>query len=74
LLNGYPILWILLWIPGMANRAQELRTGKSPTWLQAAQATTQLVGLANVLTYAWTEKFVQRLRKRFGRNKGFERT
>jgi hypothetical protein len=74
LLNGYPILWILLWIPGMANRASELKTGKSPTWLQAAQATTQLVGLANVLTYAWTEKFVQRLRKRFGRRSGFERT
>jgi hypothetical protein len=74
LLNGYPILWILLWIPGMANRASELKTGKSPVWLQALQATTQLVGLANVLTYAFTEKFVQRLRKRFGRRSGFERT
>jgi hypothetical protein len=74
LLNGYPILWILLWIPGMANRASELAHGKSPIWLQALQATTQLVGLANVLTYALTEKFVERLRKRFGRTSGFART
>jgi hypothetical protein len=73
LLNGYPILWILLWIPGMANRACEL-AGRSPTWLQALQATTQLVGLANVLTYAVTEKFVERLRKRFGGRNGFLRT
>lgn len=73
LLNGYPILWILLWIPGMANRACEL-TGRSPTWLQSLQATTQLVGLANVLTYAFTEKFVERLRRRFGRTSGFLRT
>jgi len=75
LLNGYPILYLLLWIPGMANRAAELANGKSPTWLQALQATTQLIGLANVLTYALTEKFVGRLRKRFGRRReGFERT
>jgi hypothetical protein len=75
LLNGYPILYLLLWIPGMANRASELAHGKSPTWLQALQATTQLIGLANVLTYALTEKFVGRLRKRFGRRReGFERT
>jgi hypothetical protein len=73
LLNGYPILWILLWIPGMANRAYEL-AGRSPTWLQVLQATTQLVGLANVLTYAVTEKFVERLGKRFGRTEGFNRT
>jgi hypothetical protein len=72
LLNGYPILWILLWMPGMANRASEL-AGRSPTWLQALQATTQLVGLANVLTYAVTEKFVERLRRRFGRRSGFSR-
>ena len=74
LLNGYPILYLLLWIPGMANRAAELAHGKSPTWLQALQATTQLVGLANVLTYALTEKFVERLRKRFARRSGFART
>jgi hypothetical protein len=32
LLNGYPILYLLLWIPGMANRAAELAHGKSPTY------------------------------------------
>ena len=57
----------------MENRACEL-AGRSPTWLQALQATTQLVGLANVLTYAVTEKFVERLRKRFGGKSGFLRT
>lgn len=63
LLNGYPILYILLWIPGMANRIAEA-FGPSPTWLRVAQASTQLVGLANAMTYAYNEQLRGRIRGR----------
>ena len=62
LLNGYPVLWIALWIPGMATRLTEAVAGRSPVWLQVAQASTQYIGLANALTYSWNEKMTQRLR------------
>lgn len=62
LLNGYPILYIILWIPGMLNRALESTVG-SPDWLEALQSTTQFVGLANALTYGYNEQ----LRKRWKR-------
>lgn len=56
LLNGYPIAYIILWIPGIANRLTETIAGESPQWLTGLQATTQLVGFANAVTYAWTEQ------------------
>ncbi len=62
LLNGYPILYIILWIPGMLNRALESTVG-SPGWLKALQCTTQFVGLANALTYGYNEQLRQRWRR-----------
>jgi hypothetical protein len=61
LLNGYPILYVILWIPGIANRITEA-FGHSPVWLRALQASTQLVGLANALTYAYNEQLLLRIR------------
>ncbi|KAL6915356.1 hypothetical protein FSST1_006851 [Fusarium sambucinum] len=55
LLNGYPIAYIILWIPGMANRLAE-SVGTSPKWLTGLQACTQFVGLVNALTYSFTEQ------------------
>lgn len=46
LLNAYPIAYVLLWIPGIANRFFEL-TGNKSRGLAIAQASTQFVGLAN---------------------------
>ncbi|EME45134.1 hypothetical protein DOTSEDRAFT_127749 [Dothistroma septosporum NZE10] len=63
LLNGYPTLYILLWMPGIANRIAEA-FGTSPTWLRVAQASTQLVGLANAMTYAYNEQLRGRMRGR----------
>ncbi|EME83467.1 uncharacterized protein MYCFIDRAFT_164643 [Pseudocercospora fijiensis CIRAD86] len=63
LLNGYPICYIILWIPGITNRIYEA-FGPSPIWLRALQASTQLVGFANALTYAYNEQFNQRIRGR----------
>ncbi|KAF7510309.1 hypothetical protein GJ744_006805 [Endocarpon pusillum] len=62
LLNGYPILYIVLWIPGMLNRLLESTAG-SPDWLKALQSTTQFIGLANALTYGYNEQLRQRWRR-----------
>ncbi|KAK4505843.1 hypothetical protein PRZ48_003808 [Zasmidium cellare] len=64
LLNGYPVLYVILWIPGIANRIVET-VGESPTWLKALQASTQLVGFANALTYAWNEQLSKRVKSRW---------
>ncbi|KJZ68280.1 hypothetical protein HIM_12329 [Hirsutella minnesotensis 3608] len=72
LMNGYPIAYILLWIPGMANRIAE-SVGGSPRWLQALQSTTQLVGFVNAFTYGFSER-LQRTHRRWNRQRGFART
>lgn len=55
LMNGYPIAYIILWIPGIANRLAE-SVGQSPRWLNALQACTQYIGLINALTYGMSEQ------------------
>ncbi|KAJ8507827.1 hypothetical protein ONZ45_g9844 [Pleurotus djamor] len=49
LLNAYPLFYIILWIPGLANRVVEA-SGHSSKVTQIMQASTQFVGLANALT------------------------
>ena len=66
LLNAYPLAYIILWLPGIANRLIEA-TGRECTATQFLQATTQLVGLANALTYGWNEKVAKQLRERFSK-------
>ncbi len=66
LLNAYPLAYIILWLPGIANRLIEA-TGHSSTVMQYLQATSQLVGLANALTYGWNERVERQLRERFSR-------
>lgn len=63
LLNGYPVLYIVLWIPGIATRLVEAVRGSSPAWLVVMQSSTQYVGLANALTYCWNEKATRRLKR-----------
>lgn len=55
LMNGYPLAYIILWIPGIANRLAE-SVGESPRWLSALQATTQYIGLINAVTYGMSEQ------------------
>ncbi|KAF5019825.1 hypothetical protein F66182_8194 [Fusarium sp. NRRL 66182] len=69
LLNGYPIAYIILWIPGMANRLAE-SVGTSPQWLNSLQACSQFVGLVNALTYGFTEQ-IQRAVKAWMRKRNF---
>lgn len=54
LLNAYPIMYVLLWIPGLTNRIMEASGNKSDSRVLAAlQASSQFVGLANALTYGF---------------------
>jgi hypothetical protein len=50
LLNAYPMLYIILWTPGIFNRLLEA-TGHASRVLTIMQCTTQYVGLANAITY-----------------------
>ncbi|KAK8017893.1 hypothetical protein PG993_014219 [Apiospora rasikravindrae] len=63
LLNGYPVLYMVLWIPGIATRLVEAVRGASPLWLVVMQASTQYVGLANAITYSWNEKMTERIKR-----------
>lgn len=69
LLNAYPVAWVVLWLPGIANRLVEAAAGSSPRWLRIMQSTTQYVGLANALTYAFNEHM--RSRARVDGNEGY---
>ena len=64
LLNSYPLTYIVLWIPGIVNRLIEA-TGHKSTVMQLIQASTQLVGLANAVTYGWNEKVSSQVREYF---------
>jgi hypothetical protein len=54
LLNAYPMLYIILWTPGIINRLMEAAGHKSRV-LNIMQCTTQFVGLANAITYGFNE-------------------
>ncbi|KAJ4402648.1 hypothetical protein N0V82_010753 [Gnomoniopsis sp. IMI 355080] len=64
LLNAYPIMYVLLWIPGLVNRFMEA-TGHSSNSrvLAALQASSQFVGLANALTYGFNAKLRRKVRR-----------
>ena len=62
LLNAYPLAYIILWIPGIVNRFIEA-AGHESSVAQLFQASAQLVGLANALTYGWNERVSTRLRE-----------
>lgn len=66
LLNAYPLAYIVLWIPALANRLIEA-TGRSSIPMQFLQVTAQLIGLANALTYGWNEKVAKQLKEKFSK-------
>lgn len=61
-MTAYPILYVLLWIPGIVNRGIEA-SGRTSITLQYLQASTQLIGLADSMIFA----IQQRNRKRIYR-------
>lgn len=66
LLNAYPFMYVLLWIPGLVNRLMEA-SGKSSssTISTALQASTQFVGVANALTYGFNHHLRDRLKGKY---------
>ncbi|KNG49596.1 glucose receptor git3 protein [Stemphylium lycopersici] len=54
LLNAYPVLYIILWLPGILNRLVEA-AGSSSYPLTILQCSTQYIGLANAITYGFNE-------------------
>lgn len=64
LLNGYPIMYIILWIPGIANRIMEA-TGRTSNKeaLNILQCSTQFIGFANALTYGLNTEIRKKLSK-----------
>ncbi|KAI9792957.1 MAG: hypothetical protein M1816_001279 [Peltula sp. TS41687] len=66
LLNSYPIMYIILWIPGIVNRIVE-GTGSSSRVLAFLQTSTAFIGLVNAITYGLTENVLAKLKKRFRR-------
>ncbi|KAK6522422.1 hypothetical protein TWF281_002983 [Arthrobotrys megalospora] len=72
LLNAYPAMYILLWIPGIVNRLIEASGGKSSA-MQILQASTQFVGLANAITYGWNERVWRQLKDHISDRWGSDR-
>ncbi|KAM5384610.1 hypothetical protein ACJZ2D_001355 [Fusarium nematophilum] len=63
LLNAYPFMYVILWIPGLVNRLMEA-SGNPPskTVGAALQASTQFVGFANAVTYGFNHHLRDRLK------------
>lgn len=63
LLNAYPTLYVLLWIPGIVNRFMEATvTSPSNTRIVGAlQSTSQFVGFANALTFGLSATMRRRI-------------
>lgn len=51
LMNGYPIMYVILWIPGLTNRILEANGSDSGRVLAILQCSTQYIGFANSVTY-----------------------
>lgn len=52
MMNGYPILYVILWIPGMTNRILEASGSNTTSRVLAVlQCSTQYIGFANSVTY-----------------------
>ncbi|CAN8105594.1 unnamed protein product [Discula destructiva] len=64
LLNAYPIMYVVLWIPGLTNRIMEASGNRSDSRaLAALQASSQFVGLANALTYGFNAALRKHVRR-----------
>ncbi|KAG9203663.1 hypothetical protein G6514_002681 [Epicoccum nigrum] len=54
LLNMYPVTYLILWLPGIANRIAE-GMGYNVHALVVLQSSTQFIGAANAAGYLWKE-------------------
>ncbi|KAJ0165522.1 hypothetical protein CTA2_10950 [Colletotrichum tanaceti] len=63
LLNAYPVMYVVLWIPGLVNRIMEAsgHTSQSRV-LSALQSSSQYIGLANAVTYGFNQHVRHRIK------------
>lgn len=66
LMNAYPILYVLLWIPGLVNRLLQA-AGATPSSrvLDALQAAPVFIGFANSVTYGFNQHLRRRIASDF---------
>lgn len=57
LLNGYPLLYVILWIPGIVNRIMEGLGSQNTRVQNILQCSTQFVGFANAITYGLSQQW-----------------
>ncbi|KAI5779103.1 G protein-coupled glucose receptor regulating Gpa2-domain-containing protein [Geopyxis carbonaria] len=69
LMRAYPTWFVVLWIPGIANRMVEATGGVSPPWLILLQSSTSYIGLANAITYGWNEGIMRELKRKIDRRR-----
>ncbi|KAG9604387.1 hypothetical protein KCU77_g1079, partial [Aureobasidium melanogenum] len=62
-MTAYPLLYVLLWIPGIVNRGIEA-SGRTSITLQYLQASTQLIGLADTIIFAIQQRNRKRIYRR----------
>ncbi|GKT47490.1 uncharacterized protein ColSpa_07671 [Colletotrichum spaethianum] len=63
LLNAYPIMYVVLWIPGLVNRLMEASGNDSQSRVLAAlQSSSQYIGLANAITYGFNQHVRHRIK------------
>jgi hypothetical protein len=58
LLNGYPLLYVLLWMPGIVNRILEANGLQNHRVQNILQCSTQFVGFANAITYGLNQSWL----------------
>ncbi|EFQ30565.1 hypothetical protein CGRA01v4_12560 [Colletotrichum graminicola] len=62
-LNAYPIMYVVLWIPGLVNRLMEASGNSSQSRvLQALQSSSQYIGFANAITYGFNQHLRHRIK------------
>ncbi|GAM88211.1 hypothetical protein ANO11243_062420 [Dothideomycetidae sp. 11243] len=59
LMRAYPFSYVLLWLPGIANRLAEL-AGHPMQWLVISQASTQFIGLVDSVLYVVQWRILKR--------------
>ncbi|OLN81013.1 hypothetical protein CCHL11_09988 [Colletotrichum chlorophyti] len=63
LLNAYPVMYVVLWIPGLVNRLMEASGNTTQSRVLAAlQSSSQYIGLANAITYGFNQHVRHRLK------------
>ncbi|TDZ37352.1 hypothetical protein C8035_v007038 [Colletotrichum spinosum] len=63
LLNAYPVMYVVLWIPGLVNRLMEASGHTSQSRVLAAlQSSSQYIGLANAITYGFNQHVRHRIK------------